>query len=89
MVCVSESVTDLVIVDDGTGIITCTFWNSERMPPTVMEDRQYEIRLGCMVRVWGKITIYKEQKKINVFQMCMYIALHTAYSRGPLSGHTV
>ena len=52
-------------VDDGTGVITCCKW--KKQPE---DDEKYtSITLGLLVKVDGKIKIFREERQINVEMM--------------------
>ena len=59
------------IVDDGTGVITCCKWKKKP------EEEEYYsgITLGMLVKVDGKIRIFREERQINVEMMSILFSL--------------
>jgi len=53
----------LFVVDDGTGLINCILWNKKESEDT----NENEIELGHTVHVWGKLSHFRDQREITIF----------------------
>jgi len=64
----------LPTVDDGTGTITCIYWSAT-------EKIDYSpLPLGTSVRITGKISTYRDERQIVIYDICMCSILNVGTS---------
>ena len=66
----------IFIVDDGTGIIRCSWWRGQS---DCDDESQPPVSLGNLVTVYGRVSVYRNQREIMISTISIFAMSCTSW----------